>query len=157
MGKHDTKAASWRIPDALWARMGPLLPRIRQSKKGGRPRVDPRQIADGIFYILRTGCQWKAAPEEFGSGSTLHRYFQEWERRGVFQKLWRLALEEYEELRGLEWTWQSLDGAMTKAPLGGEKDGAESDGSREKGHQTIPPYRRRRRARGARNGRSQRA
>ena len=157
MGKHDTKNPSWRIPDGLWERMEPLLPRVRPSKKGGRPRVEARPIADGIFYILRTGCQWKAAPQEFGSGSTLHRYFQDWERRGVFQKLWKLALEEYEELRGIEWTWQSLDGAMTKAPLGGEKDRAESHGSREKRHQALPAHRRRRRTRGARDGGSQRA
>jgi transposase len=156
MGKHDVRGPSWRIPDALWARMEPLLPKIRLSKKGGRPRVDARVTADGIFYILRTGCQWKAAPSEFGSGSTLHRYFQEWERRGVFQKLWRLALEEYEELKGIEWTWQSIDGAMTKAPLGGEKDGTESHGSREKGHQTVLTYRRRRRTHSARDGRGKR-
>lgn len=155
MGKHDTKSPSWRIPDALWARMEPLLPKSRRSKKGGRPRKDPRPIADGIFYILRTGCQWKAAPSEFGTGSTLHRYFQLWEKRGVFQKLWKLALDEYEELRGLEWTWQSLDSALTKAPLGGEKDGPESHGSREKRDKALPAYRRRRRARGSGDSASQ--
>ena len=60
---------SWRIPDSLWRRMEPLLPKYRRSRKGGRPRADLRQVADGIFYVLRTGCQWKAAPEEFGSGT----------------------------------------------------------------------------------------
>ncbi|SFJ70662.1 Putative transposase of IS4/5 family [Planctomicrobium piriforme] len=65
-------------------------------------------------------------PAEFGSGSAIHAYFQEWVRRGIFQKLCRQALHEYDDLRGIDWTWQSLDGAMTKAPLGGEKNGRES-------------------------------
>jgi putative transposase len=41
----------------------------------------------------------------------------------VFEKLWRVALEEYDELKGIDWEWQSLDGAMNKSPLGGEKTG----------------------------------
>jgi transposase len=85
----ERKAVSeeWRIPDELWQVMEPLLPKWKQSRKGGRPRLPYRQVADGIFYVLRTGCQWKAAPREFGSGSSLHRYFQNWVRRGIFKKL----------------------------------------------------------------------
>ena len=77
----------WRIPDELWLRIEPLLPRHRRSRKGGRPRLDFRQVMDGIFYVLRTGCQWKAAPKGFGSGSSLHRYFQKWAKRGLFEDL----------------------------------------------------------------------
>jgi len=83
---------------------------------------------DGIFYVLRTGCQWKAAPREFGSGSSLHRYFQQLVAAGVFEKLWTLALEEYDTLKGIQWDWQCIDGAMSKAPLGGEKNRAQSHG-----------------------------
>jgi transposase len=77
----------WRIPDELWVRLEPLLPKRRRSRKGGRPRLDYRQVLDGIFYVLRTGCQWKAAPKVFGSGSSLHRYFQSWQQRGLFSNL----------------------------------------------------------------------
>ena len=85
----DTKQISeaWRIPDELWQRIETLLPNPRRSRKGGRPPLPYRQVLDGIFYVLRTGCQWKAAPPEFGSGSSLHRYFQRWTRRGVFKNL----------------------------------------------------------------------
>ncbi len=113
---------SWRLPDALWERMAPLLPKYQPNPKGGRPRNPMRQIAEGIFYVLRTGCQWKAAPREYGSGSTLHAYFQEWCGLGVFQRLWKQALLEYDELKGIQWQWQSVDGAMNKSPLGGEKN-----------------------------------
>jgi transposase len=80
-------AEAWRIPDELWQRVEPLLPKRRQSRKGGRPPLPYRQVLDGIFYVLRTGCQWKAVPREFGSGSSLHRYFQRFVKLGVFKKV----------------------------------------------------------------------
>jgi len=136
------KRCAWRLPDELWQRMKPLLPRYKENPLGGRPRIDLRKIADGIFYVLRTGCQWKAAPHEYASGSTLHRYFQEWTQLKVFYRLWKASLLEYDELQGIEWNWQSVDGAMTKSPLGGEKNRQKPDRSRQAGHQAIGAYRR---------------
>ena len=52
----------WCVSDALWERMELLLPKRRRSRKGGRPPLSYRKVADGIFYVLRTGCQWKAPP-----------------------------------------------------------------------------------------------
>jgi len=157
LAKRKKQAPSWRVSGELWERVEPLLPTYRRSRWGGRPRVDRRQALDGILYVLRTGCQWKAAPQEFGSASTLHRYFQEWTRKGVFLRLWQEALWEYDALEGIDWGWQSLDGAMTKAPLGGEKNRPQSDGPRQVRHQAFPSYRwRRRAARAGRRG-SQRA
>lgn len=130
-----------QISDALWERMVPLLPNYKSSCKGGRPRLPLRNVATGILYVLRTGCQWKAMPAQFGSGSAIHAYFQEWVRRGVFHKLWRLALEEYDDLEGIDWEWQSLDGAQTKAPLGGEKNREKPDRSRQTRCQTLGAHR----------------
>ena len=117
----------WRIPDELWARIEPLLPPKRPQPKGGRPWSSDRQVMDAIFYVLRTGIQWKALPRSMGSGSTAHRRFQQWEKAGVFRRLWAAGLREYDQLKGLGWRWQAMDGAMTKAPLGGEKNGGQSD------------------------------
>lgn len=111
------------MADAFWRQIGPLLPKYKRSPRGGRPRANLRQVMDGIFYVLRTGCQWKALPREFGSGSTAHRYFQEWTARGVFGQAWRRMLKRYDQRRGIGWNWQSVDGSMTKAPLGGKKTG----------------------------------
>jgi len=136
----------WRMPDDIWEFMEPLLPRGKSRKtRRGRKRLNLRQVADGIFYVLRTGCQWKAAPPEFGSGSSLHRYFQAWVLHGVFWRLWQQGLLEYDELAGIKWDWQSIDGAMTKAPLGGEKNWKESNGPRQIRDQEKPAYRWRRR------------
>jgi len=135
--------------------MEPLLPKYRPSPKGGQPRLPIRQVADGIFYVLRTGCQWKAAPREYGSGSTLHTYFQEWTKLGVFRRLWKASLLEYDELKGIQWDWQSMDGAMTKSPLGGEKNREKPDRSRQVGSQAFGLDRRTRRAAGRRYKRRQ--
>ncbi len=120
---------SWRLPDFLWEFMQPLLPkRQRRSKRGRRP-LDLRTVADGIFYVLRTGIQWKAVPREFGSGSSLHRYFQSWVEAGVFWQLWQQGLLEYDDTEGIQWDWQSIDGGKVKSPLGGEKNRKQSDRS----------------------------
>lgn len=113
----------YRMPDAMWDRIRPLLPKHDVSRSEGRPRKDLRRIADAIFYRMRTGCQRKAIPPELSPGSTAHQYFQDWVDDGVFDDLWQVALNEYNDLVGLDWPWQSVDGAMTKAPLGGEAVG----------------------------------
>ena len=123
---------SWELSDSLWARIEPLLPkpksryrgRGRQRKHiGGRPAADRRKTMTGILYALRTGCQWNALPKAYGSGKTVHRYFQRWVRAGVFKRMWQAGLAGYDEVHGIAWKWQAADGAMTKAPLGGEKTG----------------------------------
>jgi transposase len=126
-----------QIPDALWERIDLFLPVYKLSRKGGRPRLALRKVVSGILYVLRTGCQWKAMPEQFGSGSAIHAYFQEWVRLGVFDKLWQAALEEYDDLKGIDWKWQSLDGAMNKSPLGGEKNREKPDRSWQNRRQAI--------------------
>jgi transposase len=131
-----------QVPDALWERIEPLLPKYPVSAEGGRPRLSLRKVVTGILYVLHTGCQWKAMPREFGSGSAIHSYFQEWTAGGVFAKLWRVALEEYDDLVGIDWQWQSLDGAMTKSPLGGEKNREKPHRSGQARRQTLGADRR---------------
>jgi len=114
-------ATTYQIPDELWDRIKTLLPPPKRKKKSGRPRMDDRLAMNAIFYVLRTGCQWKAIPRSLGASSTVHDRFQEWRKAKVFQRLWTEELMEYDAVKGLEWEWQAMDGAMTKAPLGGKK------------------------------------
>jgi putative transposase len=125
--------ASWELSDSLWVRIEPLLPKAKSRYRGrgknrkhvgGRPAADQRKVMSGILYVLRTGCQWNALPQAtYGSGKTTHSYFQRWIRAGVFRRMWKAGLIEYDELKGIAWKWQAADGIMTKAPLGGEKTG----------------------------------
>jgi putative transposase len=115
----------WRSPDALRERIEPLLPPRPTHPLGcHNPRVPDRRAMDGIFFVLRTGCQWNALNATgICSSSSAHRRFQEWATAGVFVNLWAQGLGEYDALKGLDWSWPAMDGAMTKAPLGGEWTG----------------------------------
>lgn len=126
------KTLSWEVSDAFWKKVEPLIPKparnpakeYRRKPGGGRKPLEARRVFEGIVYVLRTGCQWKALPKEkFGSPSAIHRYFQDWEQAGVFLEMWRAGLAEYDELEGIAWSWQSIDGAMNKAPLAREATG----------------------------------
>src|SRR5215207_8491942 len=90
------------------------LPRQGRQDPNGRPR----SLRRDDLRALRTGIQWNALPREMGASSTVHDRYQEWERLGFFEELWRAGLLEYDELEGIEWEWQAIDGAMTKSPLG---------------------------------------
>lgn len=123
---------SWTISDEFWERVKPLIPKFTRDRKvkyarrpgGGRKAMDPRKVFAGIVYVLRTGCQWKALPKsEFGAASSVHKYFLEWKKNGIFVKLWRKGLAEYDEMEGIAWSWQSIDGAMVKAPMAQEAVG----------------------------------
>jgi putative transposase len=58
-------------------------------------------------------------PREYGSGSAAHAHFQTWVRIGVFGRLWKLCLKEYDELQGIDWEWQAVDSATVSAPVKG--------------------------------------
>ena len=121
---------SWTISDELWEEIKEYIPKkergpnkqYRNARGQGRPGLPARQVL-GIFSVLRTGCQWKEVPREYGCGSSIHRYFQEWREAGFFEKIWAAGLERYDELEGIGWEWQSVDGSMIKAPLAQESVG----------------------------------
>jgi len=127
------KVQSWEVSDGFWQRVAPLIPKperkpIEQYKRrpgAGRPAKDARLVFEAIVYVLRTGCQWRALPRErFGSASAIHAYFLKWEEAGFFEALWEAGLAEYDDLQGIAWRWQSIDGATMKAPLAQEAVGA---------------------------------
>ncbi len=75
-----------KIPDELWDKIKNIFPKEKPLRTVGRPIVPYRKVMDGILYVLRTGCQWKMLPKEYGSGSTCHRRFQKWNSAGYIQK-----------------------------------------------------------------------
>jgi len=132
---------SYHVSDTLWAKFQPLLPQHVNTHRfgGGRPRVDDRQCMNAILFVLRTGCQWNALNATgICPSSTAHDRFQQWVEAGVFRRLWEAGLLEYDQRKGIDWSWQSMDGAMTKAPLGGEKSRPQPHGSGQKGRKAKP-------------------
>jgi transposase len=125
IGKQAYK--SWTISEEFWEAVKGYIPeyardpekKYQRKPGGGRKPPDKRKILEDIVYVLRTGCQWKSIPK----GSNVHRYFQLWAAAGFFAAIWAAGLYEYDELKGLDWEWQSMDGCMTKAPLALESVG----------------------------------
>lgn len=77
-----TKVYDSDLNDAEWALIEPLIP---AAKYGGRPRqVNIRQIINGIFYLLKTGCQWRMLPKDLPPWGTVHYYFRRWRLEGVW-------------------------------------------------------------------------
>ncbi len=116
--------AAFLPTEELWRAVEPLLPVDKARPKGGRKRISNRKLFFAIFYVLRTGIQWKALPGELAAASTAHDRYQEWVEAGVFEQLWHLGLLQNQIEGNLDWQWQSIDSASSKAPLGGQAVGA---------------------------------
>ena len=69
------------LTDEEWSQLAPLIP---PAKRGGRKRkVLVRQVANGIMYVLSTGCQWRSVPKDLPPRSTLHDYLDRWNCDGT--------------------------------------------------------------------------
>lgn len=117
----------FHLPRPLWRKLKKCLPKRKrkQKKRGGRPRCCDRAVINAIWYVLWTGCQWKALHRNwFGvSASVVHARFQSWREAGVFEKLMRQLAKFYGKKRGIKWKWQALDSKTCAAPLGCEVTG----------------------------------
>jgi putative transposase len=92
----QSKVDYFRLPRPLWRKLKKHLPsKWKKSKRGGRPRVSDTAVANAIWQVLWSGCQWKAIHREcFGvSSSVVHERFQRWRRMGIFEKLMKWMAE----------------------------------------------------------------
>ncbi len=109
----------WEVNDELWGTIENVLKEFDPPATTGRPRTGQREALNGIIYIMRTGGQWNQLPRQFGDDSSVHRTMQRWVAKGVFERIWAVLIEHCDELGGVDWDWQSADGAMGKARFGG--------------------------------------
>lgn len=112
----------------LWRRIKRCLPKTLPRTGSGRPRVANRAVVNGIWYVLWTGCQWKAVHRDwFGvSSSVLHERFQTWQAQGRWDKIMKRMVRFYARECRVQWNWQSIDSKSCPAPLGGKKTGKNS-------------------------------
>lgn len=145
----------YRVSDAMWQKVQPLLPPPKPHPLGTYRRPIPDRVClDAILLVLRTGMPWNALNITGPCKSTAaYDRFRLWVEAGVFLRMWQMALMEYDDLKGIDWSWLSMDGAMTKAPLGGEKGGAESHRPRQRRRETLSAVRSQGSAAGLRGGR----
>ena len=115
----------FRVPRPLWRRIKRILPQRPRKRGRGRPSADARAVLNGIWYVLWTGCQWKAVHRDwFGvSSSVLHSRFQCWQQSGIFDKMLHAMVRFYAKKRHIQWRWQAIDSKSVPAPLGGAATG----------------------------------
>src|SRR3954465_15278518 len=114
------------VTDEQWPLIEPHLPAARP---GGRPRkTDMRDVVDAVFYILRTGCQWRYLPVDFPPKSTVWRYFDEWRHNGTLDTIHDLLRRK---VRTMEKPYQprttaSADSQSVDTTSGGEARGRDN-------------------------------
>lgn len=113
----------WEVNDELWSIVQGILAALDPPAATGRPRTGQREAFNGIVYQMRSGVQWNQLPQHFGDDASVHRTMQRWIAKGVLQRIWAALIENCAELGGVDWRWQSADGAMGKARFGGIASG----------------------------------
>jgi transposase len=114
----------WIVPDELWERIEPLLPRWENAlPRLGRKRLPDRPVLQGILFVLHTGIQWEFLPQElgFGSGMTCWRRLAEWNEAGVWQRLHEALLAELNAAGKLDWSRAVIDSWHARAARRGPK------------------------------------
>jgi len=111
------------IPQAVLQEFLTFISINLPAKQTGRPQKDSEPLVAGMYYLLRTGCQWNALPLCFGASKTIYHRFVELVKLGAFQKIWKSFLMLYDRKNGLRLQEQSIDSNHKKSPLGGDKTG----------------------------------
>jgi transposase len=98
-----------KLLDAQWLAIKSLMPNPKITSKGGRPRIDDRQVLNGILYVLLNGCQWADLPPTMGAYVTCWRRYREWQQDGTWEKIWLTLFPLLTRKQLLEWSmalWQ---------------------------------------------------
>jgi transposase len=119
MSRHEITKHQWKI-------MKPLLP--KRKTHIGRPPVPLRKVLNGIIYVLKTGCAWMDMPKKYGSYTTCWRRLKEWQRVGIWERIWRKLLQTLNEKHQLNWNRVYLDGTFVPAKRGGTEIGKTKSG-----------------------------
>lgn len=77
----------FQLSDESWTRLASILPEYKPSSKGGRPRLDPRKVFEGVLFIKGNQLTWRELPQEYGAKTTINDYYRHWQKYGVFQKI----------------------------------------------------------------------
>ena len=113
------------VPRRLWRLIKKHLPAEAAPSPRRAARIGNRAVLNGIWYVLWTGCQWKAVQRTwFGaSSSVLHERFQTWQEQGIWDKVFGALVKFYRRERHIQWRWQAVDSRSCAAPRGGSDTG----------------------------------
>jgi transposase len=116
------------LTNEQWRRIEPLVPPMRRKPGGrGRPPREPRDVLNGILWVLRTGAPWKDLPERYPPYQTCHRRFQQWINAGVFAQILSVLAEDLEQRGKLDLSEAFIDGSFSGAKKGGLPSGKRNE------------------------------
>jgi len=118
----ELKDIARQLPDEIWTIFEPLLPPVVWVGNGRKP-CGNRECLHGILYVLVTGIPWEMMPKGFPSYKTCEKRFKDWLARGIFQEAWRILVEQYECLRGINWDPIGVDGSKHPSKKGANRPG----------------------------------
>jgi transposase len=108
-----------KLTNEQWQRIAKFIPKPKALPgKSGRPPQDPRDVLNGILWILRTGAQWSELPRRYPPKSTCHRYFQQWRQSGVFVKILTALAQDLKKRGGIDIREGFIDGTFAPAKKG---------------------------------------
>ena len=91
------------VTDAQWAVLAPLLrPAVERRGRGRPPTVALRRVVDALFYMNRTGCQWRMLPHEFPAWGAVRYYFDKWQQDGTWERVNDALRRQVREQAGKE-------------------------------------------------------
>jgi putative transposase len=94
---------TYQITDEIWEQIRPMLPPEITESGDNRPRIDNRKAMEAILWVFRAGCKWKELPVGLGSPDSVCWRLREWQRAGLFQRMWQSGLLTYDEMKALVW------------------------------------------------------
>jgi transposase len=107
------------LTNEQWNRLEPLFPSSKNIADGrGRPRRNPRDVLNGILWVLRSGAPWKDMPPRYPPYQTCHRWFQRWAQHGVFKQILSKLAEDLCKRGGIDIREAFIDGSFTPAKKG---------------------------------------
>lgn len=117
------------LTETQWQVLAPLLPkpRVRRDRRG-RPWRDPRDVLNGILWILRTGAAWHDLPDRYPSYQTCHRRFQYWVESGTMERVLETLARDLEERGQLDLSECFIDGTFAGAKKGALSSGKPNGG-----------------------------
>ena len=108
------------LTEEQWVILEPLIPIKEPRGDGkGRPRINNRDILNGILWVLRTGAAWQDMPDRYPSPATCHRRFQEWQREAVLERILTTLADDLKERGKLDLSECFIDGTFVSAKKGG--------------------------------------
>ena len=126
----------YELTDEQWQAVEPLLPQ-RTAKTGRKPK-DPRQMLNGIVWVLRSGAPWRDVPERYGRWQTVYDYYWHWRDSGTFGRILSALQIRLDREGRIDWDLWCIDGSSVRAARAAAGASKKTSRSTRKSPKTMP-------------------